>query len=444
MFLFIFSLLPAWPAGEEGRSRSFRLENGLRVALHEKRSLPLLNVVIAFDVGSKNETEATAGLVHLLEHCILFRGTETRSGREVSRDLRRHGAYFNAHTGHDLSVFVLSLPSEFSDFALQNQRDLLFGFSVTQEELDQEKAVVLEELNQMEDDPQRLATDLVLRRLFPDHPYGRSIHGRREVISEATVGQLLRFYRTYFVPENAALAMVGDFRAEDMERMVREVFGPLPSSGLETAPLPMAPPLKKIVFHREEMDIEEGCLVIGFVGPDFNHPDQYTMDILVEMLGRGVHPLLPAALRSRRNIVQTMNMAYFANRFGGAVIISMRVDPKTLGLARNEALRYLRTLHQESFSKTDFAGDAALFAFDFLESAKNQIRFAVGQSEESGLALAGSLARFMLLNDREDPGRYLDRIQGIRSSDIRQAAMRYFSRGESAAVAVAPKGVRVR
>lgn len=438
ILLVILGSLPVGSSGADARGRSFRLDNGLRVFLYEKPGIPLINVVMAFDVGSKDESDETSGLVHLLEHCILFRGTETRTGAEVSRDLRRHGAYFNAHTGFDLSVFELSLPSDFAEFALRNQKDVLFGFSLTQEELDQEKEVILEELNQMEDDPRKYALDLVLQDLFPGHPYGRSVYGRREVISSAAADRLMAFHRRFFVADNAALAMVGDFQAADMERMVREIFGSLPRSGFSREPVPAAGVLRRSSFRREAKDVEGGTLVIGFVAPGFNDPDQYAMDLLVEMLGRGVNPLLPAALRAQRNLFQTMNMAYFADRYGGAVIISMLVEPKDLSLTRSEVLNYLKRAHNELYSKEDHMGDKAFFAFDFLEGAKNQIRFAVCQAEESGLALAASLARFMALNSREDPGRYLDRIQGVRSSDIRRAAMKYFGRGESAAVAVLP------
>jgi zinc protease len=429
---------PGRAGGTDDRSRSFRLENGLRVFLFEKRDLPLVNVVLAFDVGSKDETDGTNGLVHLLEHCILFRGTATRSGPEVSRDLRRHGAYFNAYTGQDLSLFELALPSRSAEFGLWNQKDLLFGLALTQEELDEEKEVILEEISQMEDDPHRYAVELALRNLFPGHPYGRSVYGRREVISAATVSDLMAFHRKFFVPDNGALAVVGDFRKEEMERTVRDVFGPLPSSGLVREPVPQAPLLKKNVFLREEKDVEGGTLVLAFPAPDYNDPDQYAMNLLVEMMGRGVHPLLPAALQARRDLLQTLTMAYLANRFGGAVVISMRLDPRNVAAARSEALNYLRGSAGESYSSSDHFGEAAFLAFDFLESAKNQVRFAVSQSEESGLALAGSMTRFMLLNTRQDPGRYLDRILNVSSSDVRKVARKYFARGGSAAVAVIP------
>jgi len=435
--LALFAASPAPEADDSGRY--LVLDNGLRVFLLEKRDLPLVHIVTGFDVGSKNETDATSGIVHLLEHCILFRGTASRSGEEVGADIRRHGAYFNAHTGQDLSVFEISLPSGEAEFALRNQRDILFGFAVSQAELDGEKEVILEEFNQMEDDPRLNATDLVLQTLFPGHPYGRSVYGRREVVRGATAEDLLGFYRRYFVAGNCALAVVGDFATADMERMVREVFGSLPKSVPPTETLPMAAPLKKSAAQRLERDVKDGYLYLGFVAPDYNNADQYAVNVLTEVLGRGVNPLLPALLRGERDTVQTVDMAYIANRYGGAVVVSIRADPKDIPILERTAVNTLKRAQSESYSKKDFQGEAELYAFDYLESAKNQIRFAFGRADESGLQLAGSLVRYILLNTREDPGRYLDEIGKIDSSDLRKAAAKYLARGESAVVSIVPK-----
>jgi predicted Zn-dependent peptidase len=435
--LFLFAAPVVLEAEDPGRY--LVLDNGLRVFLLEKRDLPLLHIVTGFDVGSKNETDATSGIVHLLEHCVLFRGTASRSGEEVGADIRRHGAYFNAHTGLDLSVFEISLPAGEAEFALRNQRDILFGFAVTQAELDGEKEVILEEFNQMEDDPRLNATDLVLQALFSGHPYGRSVYGRREAVRAAQVEDLLGFYRRYFVAGNCVLVVVGDFVTADMERMVREVFGSLPKSPPPAEPLPMAAPLKKSATQRLERDVEDGYLYLGFVAPDYNHADQYAMNVLTEVLGRGVNPLLPALLRGERDTVQTVDMAYLANRYGGAVVVSIRADPKDIPILERTAVNTLRRTQNESFSKKDFQGEAELYAFDYLESAKNQIRFAAGRADESGLQLAGSLVRYILLNTRENPGRYLDEIGKIDSVDLRKAAGKYLARGEWAMVSIVPK-----
>jgi zinc protease len=438
LVLFSWPHLSSSPQAENP-SRSFTLPNGLKVFLYEKHDPPLLNISAAVNVGSKDETAETNGIVHLLEHCVLFRGTEFRSGSEVSRGIRGHGAYFNANTGPDLAVFEISLPSEHADFALRNQKEILFDFALSQADLEEEKAVILEEMNQMEDDPQRHGTDLVMQCLFDGHPYGRPVYGRPDVVGAARVEDLKAFHAKYFVPNNCALAVVGDFRIAEMEGMIREVYGPLRRSDLAPVAIPKAGLLQKGVSVQEEKDVQEAYLFIGCVGPDFNHPDQFAMDLLTEILGRGVNPLLNLALRSRRDLVQNLYMTYLPGRFGGAVVVSLRLDPKNVPAAAREALNYLRKSRGENFSRDDLAGDEKYYIFDFLGSAKNQIRFAAEQAEESGLTLASSLARFMLENERENPGRFLDHVGRTTSGDLRKAAALYFGKGEYVTVAVVPK-----
>ncbi|MGZ7046109.1 MAG: M16 family metallopeptidase [Candidatus Aminicenantales bacterium] len=438
--LILYSLPRLTPAPpEENPGRSFVLENGLRVFLYEKHGLPLVNIAVAVNAGSKDETAETNGFVHLLEHCLLFRGTARRSAAEISHDIRSHGAYYNANTGQDLAVFEISLPAEHADFALRNQKEILFDFGLSQADLDQEKPVVLEEMNQMEDDPQRHGTDLLMQRLFEGHPYGRPVPGRPDVVRAARVEEIEAFHRKYFIPNNCALAVVGDFRIPEMEGKIREIFGSLKRSDFAPPTIPKAGLLAKNVLFQEEKDVQEAYLFIGCVGPDYNHPDQFAMDVLTETLGRGVNPLLNLALRSRRDLVQNLNMTYVPGRFGGAVVVSLRLDPKNVPAAARETVNYLRRCRGENFSRDDIAGDAKYDAFDFLGSAKNQIRFSAEQAEESGLALASSLARFILENERENPGRFLDHIANTTSGDLRKAAAAYLSRGEYVTVAIVPK-----
>lgn len=437
-------VLAASPLRAERPERSFVLDNGLKVFLYEKRDVPLVNIVVGFDVGAKDETEATSGLVHLLEHCALFRGSMTRTGGQVVSDIRRHGAYFNGNTSQDLAVFEISLAADQAEFGLRNQKDILFGLALTQADIDAEKSIILEEYNQMEDDPERTAADLVLQDLFPGHPYGRSVYGRREVIEGATSETLGAFYRKYFVADNCAMAVVGDFASADMEARIRDIFGPLPRTGFQPAAFPMASLLKKSSSRRLERDVREGYLYIAFAAPDYNSPDRYVMTVLAEALGRGVNPLLGGYLRAQRDSVQSVSMIDIPFRYGGAAIVSVRADPKDLAAVEKAAVAFLNRTGSASYSKKDFATPEEVdAAFDYLEMAKNQIRFASGQAEESGLQLAGALVRHMLLNTRPDPGRYLEHIGRVDSSDLRKAASRYLGRGEYAAVSIVPaKGKR--
>lgn len=434
----IFSIT-ATGFGQKESAKQFTIENGLRVFLLEKRSLPLVNIVAAVNLGSKDETDETNGLVHILEHLILFRGTEFRSGREVSRDIRRYGAYFNAHTGQDIALFEISLPSKYADFALENQREILFHLKIAQEALDQEKEIILEELRQVEDDPLRLAISLVYQKLFKGHPYERPIYGKKEIINSISVEQVEDFYNKYFVPENCTLAVVGDFSVEDMEKKVRHAFIDVKGGEFVPPQLEKAPFLKDGEEMKIEMDINKAYLVIGIPGPDYNDPDQYAVDVLTEVLGRGVNPMLNSILRRRRDLIQTVSMSYNAMKYGGVVLIVLTLDPKNVSAAKKEAISFLKRARNENYSKDDFYGEAAFYAYDYLESAKNLIKFLSLQAQERGLAVATSLAQFMLLNENPARGSYLENIEKMTSSDLRRVAGTYFSKGEYVVVSVLPK-----
>jgi zinc protease len=440
LLAFFFLVLSSPFYGDEAeKTKYFKLENGLKVFLYERHTLPLLNIVFAFDLGAKNESDDTNGLVHILEHYILFRGTEQRSGEEIGRDIRAHGAYFNAHTSHDLATFELSLPSEFAEFALQNQREILFQLDITQEELDKEKQIILEELTQIQDDPIRHATALVYQNLFQNHPYQRPIYGKREVIEGATADKIQEFYDKYFVPANCALAMVGDFDIEEMEKKINAAFGALENNGFAAQKFEQVRPLKKDIEIEEEMDVNIGYLMIGMIGPDYNNEDQFAMDVLTEVLGRGVIPIINYSLRGRRKLVETVSMGYGAYKYGGLITIYMTLDPKKMKAAKSETLKFLKNARRLNYSKSDYQGEEQYYALDYLESAKNQIKFSFHQSQEKGLGIALSMATHLILREGAEHGKYIDNIERISSSDLRRTAGDYLSQGGHVIISIVPQ-----
>jgi zinc protease len=424
----------------EETAKYFVLDNSLRVFLMEKRNVPLVNIVAAVDVGSKDETKETSGIVHILEHYILFRGTEVRSGSDVAADARRHGAYFNAHTGNDLAYFEISVPAAAADFALANQREILFHLKITQEELDAEKEIVLEEFHHLEDDPFRYATVVVYQNLFRGHPYSNPLIGDAEVIKNLSAARVTEFYRRYFVPANCSLAVVGDFKVAEMEEKVRAFFGETGGSLPERTKIdPVAPPEKDIDLD-VEMDVQKAYLVIAVQAPDYNSPDQYSMDVLTEILGRGINPLLYSALnQGPRRLVETLSMAYMAHKYGGALLVFLTLDPRNLARVKREAVSYLRKVKHENFSPQDVLGAQQMFAYDRLGSAKNSIKYNAYRSQESGLAMAGSLAQFMILREGEAERKFLDNIVRVNSDDLRKTAATYLSRANCVMVSILPK-----
>lgn len=423
----------------EERSRSLILENGLKVFLYEKTTLPLINCVFAVNLGSKDEDDTSNGLIHLLEHYILFRGSQERNGRNVALEMRRHGAYFNAHTGRDLSMFEITAPSDQADFALQSLKEILFDLEFSQDALDDEKEVILEELSQLQDDPFRLAISMVYQNLFPEHPYQRPIYGTTENIENATAEELGSFYRSYLAPSNSSLAVVGDFSIADMETKVKEIFGPLDNQGFRPKEFTKIEPLSKTTEIEHEMDVQMAYLAIGLTAPDFNSEDQYAVDVLTEIFGRGINPMLYHPLMQKRIPVSSLRMGYSAHRYGGALVMSMAMEPKYLNRAKREITRYLKTSRRLNYSSDDVFGDAELYATDYMESAKSRLRFLGEQARERGLAIATSLARFMLLTEARDRGNYLERIEAIKTTDLRSAAGKYLAQKGLVIVTIRPQ-----
>jgi zinc protease len=314
----------------------------------------------------------------------------------------------------------------------------LFRLKITQEELDKEKQVILEELSQIQDDPIKFATSLIHQNLFQNHPYKRPIHGKREIIEAASVNQIQEFYENYFVPANCALAVVGDFNNEEMEQKIQKKFSDLKNNGFTPQKFEKVPPLEDDIEIEEEMDVNIGYLVIGFQGPDYNHQDQYAMDVLTEVVGRGVIPLLSYALRGRRQLVETISMGYGSYKYGGMASVYLTLEPKYMKAAKTEAIKFLKNARKSNFSKTDYSGDQRFYALDYLESAKNQIKFRYHQSQEKGLTLALSLATNMLMKEGPDRGSYIENVGEIDSSDLRKAAGNYFSGGKHVVVSIVP------
>lgn len=421
------------------RAKFFELKNGLKVYLHEKHTHPFVNLSFGINLGSKDESDETNGLVHILEHYMLFRGSESRDETEISQDIRRHGAYFNAYTGYDLTIFEMTLQSNYLDFALENQKDIVFNLRLIQEKIDEEKQVILEELNQIQDDPIKYTTTLVYQNLFKNFPYQRPICGKKEIIEAATVEQMENFYKKYFAPSNCALAVVGNIDIEETEEKIKKIFGDLRNEQSSFVKFEKVGLLKNSVEIEKTMDVNQAYLVIGFTGPDFNHPDRYAMDVLVEIIGRGVNPLLISSLKGKSHLVHSLSIGYNPMKYGGAILIFLTLDSKNVETVKTEAIQFLKKTKNLNYSKKDYFDQSKFRAFDYLESAKNQIKLKSHKMSEKGLNVSTSLVMFMLLEEGTTRVNYIENIEKIESSGLRKIAGKYFSQGRYVILSVVPK-----
>jgi predicted Zn-dependent peptidase len=436
VLLSIFVSFPLHGEGEESdaTSKYLELDNGLKVVLLRRDQLPMVNMVLAADVGSKNETPATSGLVHLLEHLILLGETEFHTGDEANLEMRRRGAYFNAHTNHDFMTFEISLPSRYGDFGLKMLKEKVFHLKLTPERLEKEKGIIFEEMAQHHDNPFNRGILLALQNLFKGHPYQQPISGDPEAVKNATVEVLGGFYKQYFIPSNCALAIVGDIDVKSAEEKVRRLFGSLkkPADAPGAGDFPKAVPLEKKIKVKEEMDINQARLIIGFQAPHSDHRGQLAVEVFNQVVGKGINPLLGQMMvRRGRRLTYSISTRYIPLRYGGAFLVILAVEPRHLKAVETNVLRFFNKVAWNfKYSEQDYPSAQQFRVTDYLVTAKNVIKYNYQRFQELGLNSAVAYATYILYHGESKQERklpYMERLEKVTSSDLRDAASDFFS-----------------
>src|SRR5947207_8219431 len=215
------------------------LFNGVRVIIDEHRTSDVVAVQLWVKAGGRDEAANELGLAHYLEH-MLFKGTQTRPGRLIDREVEGTGGRMNAGTSLDFTYYHMVLPASRAVAGVEILADIGVNASLDEPLLEAEKRVVLEEIRLGEDSPMRFLFKKTYESVFDGHPYGRPVIGTPELIRALTREQLVRFYRRLYSPENFTLVVVGAVNPDQIRDVATRAFSRLPRGG--TARLP-APPI---------------------------------------------------------------------------------------------------------------------------------------------------------------------------------------------------------
>lgn len=419
----------------------FQMENGLRVFLRQKPGIPIVNLVMGIDLGSKDETAETAGQIHLLEHLLLSAPTRTFNKNQMIRELRQRGCYLNAHTDHDLMTFEISALKNETGMVLTILKEKIFDLAPGISDLEREKEIILEEINQIHDTPFMVGTNAALGLIFADHPYARPIYGDSRIIRDTGLPQIGNLYHSGVYPANCSLVVMGDFSLDDMEASIRNVFGPVSRTigPGHTVPIPRAGFLKKKQEIRLRMDTGQAYLIIAYSAPRFGHRDQAAFDVYNHILGKGVHPLLGMAVRSRKKMTAGFSTRYISLKHGGVFLIYLTAKPKEIFLLLRQVQKFLDKTNTFRYAKEDFLIKEQTRVTDYLQSAKNQIKLDSEHHKQLGLNSAISMARFILLKTDSNPVNLRQQIEEVKSADLRRVASDFICGKKPAIIFILPE-----
>ena len=236
--LVLAMLLAATPAGAIEQT----LDNGLRVVLIPHRANPMVASAVIVGAGVVDEPQAASGASHFLEH-LLFNGTATRTQRQLYDDVDRLGAYNNATTREDHTLFTLLVAKEHAEEGLAIQADMLFRSTIPEENFEKERKIVLEELARDRSDPSYDLEAAFRLTAFSGTPIARPVLGTEDSLGAITREQVLRYYKARYVPANMVLVVMGDFDPSEMLAAVKRTFGaagaaPVPPGVVSAWPAP--------------------------------------------------------------------------------------------------------------------------------------------------------------------------------------------------------------
>ncbi len=403
------------------------LPSGLRIVTEQMTGARSASIGVWVGVGSRDETAATHGASHFLEH-LLFKGTDERSALDISIALDAVGGEFNAFTAKEYTCFHARVLGEDLPLAVDVLGDMITGSLITQHDVDAERDVILDEIAMHDDDPDDVVQNLVAEVAWGGaSPLGRPIAGTVESIGAMTRDRIRRFYRRHYEPANMVVSVAGAVDHSAVVRAVRASFGRHDFLAGQAAPRPPRSagrkPRVRAGEARVDRPFEQVNLVLGMEGLPRGDDRRFALGVLNTALGGGTSSRLFQEVREHRGLAYSVYSFSSQYADSGLVGVALGCLPDRL----DEALSTVRA----ELAAIAVGGISA----DELARGKGQL---IGGLV---LGLEDSGSRMMRLGKIElvdavvlGIDEVMARIDAVTLDDVRDVAAEVFARPELLAV----------
>ncbi len=323
--------------------RKSALPNGIRLVTETMPHVRSVAVGIWVETGSRLEPKPLGGISHLIEH-LVFKGTATRSAEEIARAIDSVGGQMDAFTAKEHTCFYVSVLDEHLPLAVSVLTDILRQPLFAPADIEKEKAVVLQEIKMVEDTPDDLIHDLFAERIWADHPLGRPILGRWDVVKEFDRDTVLGYFEREYVPERIVIAVAGHVEHERVADLFAAGFE---GWGRPAAPRALTPPALRSGVHTVRKPLEQVHLVMGLPGVSDNAPDRYPLYLLNDIIGGSMSSRLFQEVRERQALVYSVHSGQQAYRDTGLFYVYAGTDPANLGKVLGALMKEIRALKKD-------------------------------------------------------------------------------------------------
>jgi predicted Zn-dependent peptidase len=397
--------------------KDLKLKNGLRVLLVEDHSAPVVSVAFTFDVGSRNERKGRTGFAHLFEH-MMFAGSENVGKNEYSLLIDTNGGQNNATTDQDRTLYYATVPANQLDMLLFIEADRMRALDVTKAELDIQRNAVQEERRlRVDNQPYGRMQEEFDGHVFDNFAYKHSVIGSMDDLNAASLDDVKEFYRTYYAPNNAVMALVGDFKPAQAMALVRKYFEAIPSQ----------PAPAKVDATEPEQNAERRFTVedplarlpmisMAYKGIKANTPDAYAMQVLGIALASGQSSRLYQKLVKEKELAaQVFGFPNLNRGTGYFQVTAIPAPGKKVEAVEAAIVEEIERLKTEPIADWE------------LDKAKNFARRGSIQQLQSSLGVASQLTENAVAYN--DPGlinTQFEKIAAVTKEDVQRVANQYF------------------
>ena len=305
------------------------------------------SVCLAFFVGSGScyEREEEAGISHFVEH-MCFKGTGRRpTAKEISQDIEGVGGIINASTGEEMTVFWCKVASAHFPLALDVLSDLLLNPRLDGRDIEQERQVIIEEINMNMDIPQQRVNMLIDELLWPGQPLGREIIGSKETVAAITREGMVKHLARWYLPNNIVVSVAGNIKPDEVVGAVESVFRNL-TAGRVAVGYPTDSRQDVPRLRLEHKDSEQVHLCLGVHGVSYSQTQRFTLGLLNAALGVGMSSRLFVEVREKKGLAYDIHSYVEHFRNSGSWVVYAGIDPNKVEAAVATIMEELARLRE--------------------------------------------------------------------------------------------------
>jgi predicted Zn-dependent peptidase len=398
------------------------LPSGLRIATDSMSQVETASVGVYVGAGTRHEPVALNGAAHMLEH-MAFKGTAMRDAKAIAEEIEAVGAFMNAHTGREQTAYYVKCLKEDTGLALDILSDVFLRSVYDPAEFERERGVILQELGQVEDTPDDVIFDRFHETAYPGQALGRPVLGDATTIRTMARDAAMAWRKSAYAPGNTIVVAAGRLDADAFEADVTKLFG----AWTGEAKLTEEPARYAGGEFRDDGDLEQAHLVLGFPGVGLADGDYWSVQVLATLLGGGMSSRLFQEIRERRGLAYSVS-AHAASYMDGGVF-----DIYT-GTGEAEMAELVPALISE------LRGAFALPTDAEIRRAKAQMKAGLLMSLESTNARMDALGANLLVYGRDvTPEEVARKVEAVTADDLVRVARRILT-GKPTLAAMGPLG----